>query len=196
MPVAVNIFDPRQYAQVRLPFLEASTLPPWCYTSEEFHQREVDRIFRRAWNFVGREDQIPLSGDYFTLEMFGQSFIIIREQSGSIHAFANTCRHQRSRLLSGAGNRPSIICPYHAWTYGLNGDLIGMRGMEKTARFDAADNGLIPLRMESWAGFLFVNLDETAESLRDYLGDLPGAVLLIQLRGHGLRTPQGVRPGL
>ena len=173
MPVDVNIFDPGQYAQVRLPFLEASTLPPWCYTSEEFYQREVDRIFRRSWNFVGREDQIPHPGDYFTLEMFGESFIFIRDRSDRIHAFANTCRHRGCRLLSGEGNRASIICPYHAWTYGPNGDLIGMRGMEKTANFDAADYGLIPLRLESWAGFLFLNLDETAGPLQDYLGDLP-----------------------
>ena len=173
MPAATNIFDPGQYAQVRLPFLEASTLPPWCYTSEEFYQREVDRIFRRSWNFVGREDQIPHPGDYFTLEMFGESFIFIRDRAGSIHAFANTCRHRGCRLLAGEGNRSSIICPYHAWTYGPNGDLIGMRGMEKTAHFDAADYGLIPLRLESWAGFLFLNLDETAGPLQDYLGDLP-----------------------
>ena len=77
---------------MRLPFLEASTLPPWCYTSEEFYQREVDRIFGRAWNFVGREDQIPHPGDYFTLEMFGESFILIRDRSGSIHAFAESLR--------------------------------------------------------------------------------------------------------
>ena len=82
------------------------------------------------------------------------------------------CQHVPApgcRLLSGEGNRASIICPYHAWTYGPNGDLIGMRRMEQTAHFDAADYGLIPLRLESWAGFLFVNLDETAQPLRDYL---------------------------
>ena len=117
MAAVENLFDPQHYENVRLPHLEASTLLPWCYTSQDFYQREVERIFVKTWNFVGREDEIPNPGDYFTLEMFGESVIFIRNESGQVRAFANTCRHRGTCLLEGKGNCRTIICPYHAWTY-------------------------------------------------------------------------------
>lgn len=173
MAAVENLFDPQHYENVRLPHLEASTLLPWCYTSQDFYQREVERIFVKTWNFVGREDEIPNPGDYFTLEMFGESVIFIRNESGQVRAFANTCRHRGTRLLEGKGNCRTIICPYHAWTYSLNGNLVGMRGMEKTLNFDKSDNGLLPIRLKTWEGFMFINFSEMGESLMDYLGDLP-----------------------
>jgi len=168
-----DILHHRHYADVRRAFLEASTLPSWCYTSEAFYAREVERIFRRAWNFVGREDEVANPGDYLVLDMFGESIIVARAEDGAVHALANTCRHRGTRLLDGAGHCRAIVCPYHGWTYRHDGTLVGARGMEETARFDKREHGLVPLRLESWAGFLFVNFDENAEPLSDYLGDLP-----------------------
>jgi phenylpropionate dioxygenase-like ring-hydroxylating dioxygenase large terminal subunit len=168
-----DIFEPKLYSRARRPFLEAETLPPWCYTSEAFYQREVERIFRPSWNFVGREDEIARPGDYFTIELAGESIILVRDRSNQPRAFANTCRHRGARLLAGGGNCKVITCPYHGWGYGLDGSLVGVPGMAETLNFDKADYGLVPLHLQSWAGFMFVSFETPRQGLLDYLGDLP-----------------------
>ena len=170
---AEGMFDPASYRQARLPALQASTLPAWCYTSERFYAREVERIFRRVWNFLGREDEVPNPGDYMTFDLCGEPILVVRDKAGAVRAFANTCRHRGTKLLSGTGNCRAISCPYHAWVYALSGELIGAAGMEQASGFDKKQYGLFPLRLESWAGFLFVNLDSQAEPLDRYLGELP-----------------------
>lgn len=173
MVAVQDIFDPAHYAKVRLPFLESETLPTWCYTSQEFYDREIERIFKRCWNFVGRVDEIPNPGDYRVFDLFGESIIFIRDKSGDIGAFANTCTHRGTRLLSGSDNCRVISCPYHGWAFALDGELVATPGMEDTVGFKRCDYGLVPVRLETWAGFMFVNFDDSAESLADYLGDLP-----------------------
>ncbi len=173
MAAVQDMFDPVHYEKVRLPYLEAETLPTWCYTSQEFYDREIDRIFKRCWNFVGRLDEIASPGDYRVIDLFGDSLILVRDKSGEVGAFANTCRHRGTRLLTGDGNCRAITCPYHGWAFSLAGDLVATPGMEKTVGFDRKDYGLAPVRLETWAGFMFVNLDAAAGSLADYLGDLP-----------------------
>jgi choline monooxygenase len=168
-----TIFAPHHYRNVRRPVLEAETLPAWSYTSREFYDREVERIFRKEWNFVGRADEIPKRGDYKVFDLVGESVIVLRNRDDRLRAFANTCRHRGTRLLDGAGNCKSIACPYHAWVYALDGSLISSLGMEETNGFDPAAFGLIPMRLEEWAGFLFVNFSPEGGSLTDYLGDLP-----------------------
>jgi phenylpropionate dioxygenase-like ring-hydroxylating dioxygenase large terminal subunit len=152
-----TIFDPRHYRNVRLPALEAETLPAWSYTAREFYDREVERIFRTEWNFIGRADEIAQRGDYRVFDLVGESIIVLRDREDRLRAFANTCRHRGTRLLDGAGNCKSIACPYHAWVYALDGSLISSLGMEETSGFDPAAFGLIPMRLEEWAGFLFIN---------------------------------------
>ena len=95
------IFSPDLYADVRLPVLEAGLLPPWCYTSREFYEREVREIFMKVWNLVGRAEQIPGPGDYIALELAGVPVIILRDENREVRAFANTCRHRGCRLLTG-----------------------------------------------------------------------------------------------
>src|SRR5262249_6786438 len=106
-------------------------------------------------------------------DLVGESVIVLRDLGGTIRAFANSCRHRGTRLLSGKGSCRAIACPYHSWVYRLDGTLIGAAGMEKTLGFDRAEYGLVPIRIESWAGFLFVNFDEGAAPLATQLGDLP-----------------------
>lgn len=171
--MTADMFDPAQYAKVRLPPLQAETLPAWCYTSEEFYRREVERMFKRSWNFVGRADELPKPGDYVALDMFGEAIIVLRDKAGALRAFANTCRHRGTKLLQGQGRCTAIVCPYHSWTYALSGELIAAAGMEQTENFDKRRYGLVPIRLETWGGFVFVSFDPAAESLRDYLGDLP-----------------------
>jgi len=167
-----DMFDPAHYAAVRRPLLEAETLPPWCYSSEAFYRREVRNIFMKVWNFLGSAEQIPNPGDYFTVTFAGVPIIILRDTAGRLRAFANTCRHRGSELLSGTGNCRTIICPYHSWTYGLDGALAGAPEMNQTEGFDPAQYGLVAVRLETWGGFIFVNFDNEAPGLLDYLGDL------------------------
>jgi choline monooxygenase len=166
-----TIFDPARYAGVRRPPLEAETLPGWCYTSPQFYDREVLRIFRKVWNFMGREDEIPKPGDYMTFDLCGEPIVILRDRAGKVRAFANSCRHRGTKLLAGRGNCATISCPYHAWTYALSGELIGVPGMEQTIGFEKREYGLPEIRLESFDGFIFVNLDREAKGLSDYLGD-------------------------
>jgi len=169
-----DIFDPVHYAKVRRPLLEAETLPHWCYTSQDFFDREIARIFLRSWNFVGRADEVPNPGDYLTADdLAGGPVLVVRGKDNEVRAFANSCRHRGARLLKGAGNCRRIVCPYHSWIYALDGALIGSSGMEDTIGFERADYGLVPVRLETWGGFMFVAFDPSCPSLMEYLGDLP-----------------------
>ena len=163
--------EPSLYAKARLPLEHAETLPRWCYTAQEFYDEEVNRIFRKTWNFVGREDEIASPGSFLTVNLFGNSIIMVRDRTGKVNAFANTCRHRGTRLLSGSDRCPAIRCPYHSWTYALSGELIGAPGMEGVVGFDKADYGLVPVRSESWGGFMFVTLDPECVALPDHLGN-------------------------
>lgn len=176
MQPPADLFDPGHYVATRRPLHEAETLPPWCYTSEVFYHREVERIFRKVWNFVGHVSQVAAPGDYFALTFAGIPVIILRDQAGALRAFANTCRHRGSALLEGSGNCRAIVCPYHSWTYALDGSLRAAPEMQETIGFDVADAGLIPLRIDTWGGFLFLCFDADAAGLSAYLGDLPARV--------------------
>jgi len=173
MTMTENIFDPAHYAKARLPVLEAETLPPWSYTSRQFYDREVARVFKTSWNFIGRADELPKAGDYAAYDLVGEPVLIVRDRAGMLRAFANSCRHRGTRLLDGTGNCRGIICPYHGWAYGLNGDLVGAAGMEETHAFDKRAYGLRPIRLEIWDGYVFINFSEDVVGLREYLGDLP-----------------------
>lgn len=168
-----GLFDARHYEGVRKPLLEAETMPAFTYTSPEFYQREVERIWRKVWNFIGSADQIPNRGDYFTLNFAGVPTIILRDQDGTIRAFANTCRHRGSELLEGKGNCKLIVCPYHSWSYDLTGNLRGTPEMDKTVNFNKADYGLTPIKIDTWGGFLFINFDKNCAPLKKHLGELP-----------------------
>lgn len=177
MDVPADLFHPRHYEAVRLPLLRAETLPPWCYTSQAFYDREIARIWRKAWNFLGHVDQVAKPGDYVALDFAGVPLLIVRGKDNVIRAFANTCRHRGSTLLDeGSGNCGLIVCPYHSWSYALDGTLYGAPEMHKTEAFDRDANGLVPLRLESWGGFLFVCFDPDAPPLAKWLGGLPDQV--------------------
>lgn len=166
-----GMFDPRSYAAVRRPLAEAEALPAWCYTSQAFYEREVERIFLRTWNFVGRVDEVAKAGDYLVFDFVGQSVIIIRDRAGRINAFVNSCRHRGTRLLDGKGSCRAITCPYHAWAFSLAGELVATPGMEDVRNFDKKQWGLTPVRLETWGGFMFICFDPAAPGLAEHLGD-------------------------
>jgi len=168
-----QMFDAAAYCRVGLPVEEAESLPPWCYTSTEFYHAEVDGIFMHAWNFLGRAERIPNPGDFFTVDLVGVPLLVVRDKAGRVRAFANSCRHRGTQLVSGEGKCRQFICPYHAWTYGLDGALRGGRGVSQIRGFNKAENGLKEFKVDLWGGFVFVNFDDNSRSLRDWLGDLP-----------------------
>lgn len=175
-PQGADLFDPALYRDVRRPLSQASLLPAWCYTSQEFYRRECERVFQATWNPIGRVDDIPNPGDYFTTELVGVPLIVVRDEKGAVHAFVNSCRHRGTVLVEGTGNRRDFTCPYHSWCYALDGKLISSPGMDGVENFDRRDFPLIGVTVDVWAGFLFVNLDAQAKPLDAYIGDLKSAL--------------------
>lgn len=170
-----DIFNSQHYEKVLRPPEEAETLPPWCYTSPAFYQREVERLFRSSWNCVGREERLPHPGDYFAFELAGVPVVLVRGENGTLRAFANTCRHRGTQLLEGEGNCERLICcPYHGWSYRLDGKLAGAPEMGKAPCFSKDEYGLIPIRLETRDGFVFINFDAESIGLDSYLGDFSG----------------------
>src|ERR1041385_6134038 len=111
------------FAGIRKPLATAETLPPWCYTSPEFFDAEVEKIFSRVWNFLGHGDRIPEPGDYFTTKVAKVPLLIARGKDRVVRAFQNTCRHRGTVVAQGEGCTELFSCPYHSWTYDLEGRL-------------------------------------------------------------------------
>ena len=126
----------------------------------KFSPSEQERIFAREWLCVGREESIRKPGDFFTVERAGESLIVTRDARGVVHAFFNVCRHRGSRICTTASGhfQGSIQCPYHAWTYGLDGALKVARNMTELPGFDRAEYPLKEAQVGLWEGFVFVNL--------------------------------------
>jgi glycine betaine catabolism A len=142
------------------------------YWDPDVLRTELDHFFYRNWLNVGREEQIPDRGDFFTREVGRESILFVRDGDGIVQGFYNLCRHRGTRVAletEGKGAH-SFICPYHSWAYDLNGRLIGALHMKGQANFDRKDYGLHPIRVESWGGFLWANLEPTAPTLRNALG--------------------------
>jgi len=131
-----HLLEPAHYAAVRLPVDRAETLPAWCYGSAEFYARESGRIFMLGWHFVGRADLVAASGDYLTADTPGGPLVLLRDAGGCLGVFANTCRHRGARLFDGGGSCRTIVCPYHSWTHGPDGGLLGAPGMHDRPGFD------------------------------------------------------------
>jgi choline monooxygenase len=172
-----GMFMPETFAPVRRPLDEASTLPGFCYTSREWYERELETIFLKEWLCVGRAEQLASAGDYFAVNVVGEPIVVVRDQEGQLRAHSAVCRHRGTELVTGEGKARAFVCPYHSWTYALDGRLLGTPGipapMDAAKGFCTDDFGLIPIRLETWGGFLFVNLDPDARPLLSCLGDMP-----------------------
>ncbi len=168
-----SIFSPERYAATRAPIEHASPLPPEVYLSQEWYDREVATIFRKTWQLATRLEEIPNPGDYVRVDICEVPLIILRDRDGEIRALSAACRHRGAELVKGKGNCRRLVCPYHAWTYALDGKLIGAPAMRDAKGFDKSKHNLPSVRAETWGGFVFVNFDDHAESLLDSLGELP-----------------------
>jgi Rieske 2Fe-2S family protein len=153
---------------------QAKTLPGRYYTDPEIFQREMETFFRQIWFSALRAEQIPNPGDYQLCEAAGESIIVTRENSGALHAFYNVCRHRGTQLCGETHGKFAghIQCPYHGWTYGLDGKLIGAPHMEEGA-FRRKDYPLHAVQLDEWDGNIFLNMSPKPEPLAVQLADLP-----------------------
>jgi Rieske 2Fe-2S family protein len=153
----------------------AKTLPRDYFVSEEVFAKEQERIFSSRWLCVGHQTEIAQAGHYLAPDVLGESLIIVRDQQQTVRGFYNVCRHRGTRLCEDKrGSFQTIQCPYHAWTYGLNGQLIGAPHMEKVEGFDKADYSLNTASLAFWEGFIFVNLAQTPTPLEPVFAPLSG----------------------
>jgi len=144
------------------------TLAPGYYTDPAVFRREVQEIFARNWQMAGHVSQLPETGDYITLDLAGERVFVVRGQDGELRGFYNVCQHRGHCLLEGAGNTGRFIaCPYHRWTYELDGRLRKARGSDRTPGFDPGAIHLAPVAVEQFAGFVFINLDGGAASMHE-----------------------------
>lgn len=141
--------------------LEGWSLPAWTYDDPDFFAAEAEHVFRPSWQLVCHESDIARPGDWHTLDYLGESVIVTRGNDGAVRAFTNICRHRGSRIVDGAsGCAKKLVCPYHAWTYELDGRLSGVPDRQDYPGLDTSRHGLAPVDLESWRGFLFVRLSD------------------------------------
>jgi Rieske 2Fe-2S family protein len=162
-------------------------LPGRDYHAPEIYELERERIFFRSWFCVGRDEELPEAGCFLTQDVAGESVLVVRRREGDLRAFYNVCRHRGTRLCEQPSGRVSgaFTCPYHAWSYALDGRLVGTPNLRAEDGLDRAAYGLRRVAVDSWDGFVFVNLAEKPGPLRDQLASEPGAPLSFGRYGTG-----------
>jgi phenylpropionate dioxygenase-like ring-hydroxylating dioxygenase large terminal subunit len=144
-------------------------VPARCYYDESIYEFEVEQVLKKNWLAVGRWDWAEKPGDYFTATMFGEPLIIIRDKQQQLRCLVNSCRHRWSRIVEeGSGNKSVLMCPYHRWTYNLDGTLRGVT-KENIPGMDMAECALPSIRLEVWEGTIFINFDKNAAPLAPQL---------------------------
>jgi choline monooxygenase len=152
---------------------EASTIPaPW-YVDARIAELEAKTVFSQSWQLVGRIEQVEKPGQFVTATVAGEPIVAVRGNDGLLRAFFNVCCHHAAAVVTEPCGQASILhCPYHGWNYGLDGSLKGMPEFDGVKNFDRKQNGLTPVKAETWEKFVFVNLDPKAAPLQDFLGGL------------------------
>lgn len=150
----------------------ARTLRSDWYHDPQLFEREKRRVFARTWQVVGRTNQVRLPGEYFTCSVADEDLVVTR--AGSLHALSAVCRHRAGPVARGSGQRKSLQCGYHGWTYSLDGQLQTAPEFEGVHGFDVSQICLPSFRVEEWGGFVFVNLSRDGAPLADTLGAIPG----------------------
>ena len=153
------------------PFADASTPPSSWYTDPRIFELEQHTVFFRSWLMVGRADQVREPGQFLTYQITGEPILIIRGKDGVLRGFFNVCRHHAAAVLTEPqGKAENLRCPYHGWTYDLQGALIHTPEFGGVANFDRLANGLVPIQAGEWHGWVFAQLDRDASPLKEQLG--------------------------
>ena len=151
---------------------QARSLPAGFYASEEYLELEKEEIFRKEWICLGRVDEVRRRGDYFTTQLLNEPLLVACGEDDKVRVLSNVCRHRSSVIVEGKGNAKNFVCPYHAWTYANNGQLLRAPYMDQVAGFDVRGCRLPELASEIWRGFIYVNLDGKAKPLAPRLRGL------------------------
>ena len=147
------------------PIADAETLPPECYTDDDFYAFEKEAVFNHEWLCVGREDWVREPGDFFNTSIIDEPILVVRDRDGMVKAMSSVCQHRAMLVSEGHGNARGFVCPYHHWTYGLDGSLVSAPAMGKTCDFDKDEYRLPEFKVEIWLGFIFINFDHDAPPL-------------------------------
>ncbi|MCA1578317.1 MAG: aromatic ring-hydroxylating dioxygenase subunit alpha [Acidobacteria bacterium] len=161
----VNDYDPN------VPLEQASTIPSSWYVNKELYELELKTVFSNTWQLAGRLDQLSQPGQYVTTDIGGEPIVVVRGSDGLLRAFYNVCRHHAAAVMTETeGKAAQLRCPYHGWTYSLEGELKGTPDFSGVCGFDRASNGLARVQVGEWEGWVFVKLDESsANSLEEFL---------------------------
>ncbi|WP_068547643.1 aromatic ring-hydroxylating oxygenase subunit alpha [Thalassotalea crassostreae] len=161
------------------PLSKASTPPSLWYTEPEIAKLEIDTVFSNNWLIAARIDQLAKNGDYVATEIAKQPIVLVKGES--IKAFYNVCRHHGAQVMeTGTGCTRALTCPYHAWSYKLNGNLCSTPKFDGVENFNKSENGLIEVRCEVWQKWVFVCLNDNAPSLTEFLGSLNSEISALQ----------------
>ena len=171
-------------ANVAVPFDQAHAMPKSVYTSPEFLALEQQHIFGAEWLCAGRAEALPEPGDYLTMQIAGEPVIVLRDRDGQIRAMSNVCRHRMSTLLQGRGSVRAIVCPYHAWTYNLDGSLRGAPAMTLNHDFCKEQIGLPQVRCSVWQGWIMVSLNPDAPDPAAQLADVDALVGYLDMSSY------------
>ena len=167
-----------------VPFEQARAMPTSVYTSEDFVEAELKHVFSKDWYCVGRADALSKTGDYVTAELAGQPIVVLRDADHQLRAMSNVCLHRMSTLLQGRGNAKTIVCPYHAWTYNLDGKLRGAPAMSQNDAFCKDHYRLPQVRCEEWLGWVFVCLDPEAETVSVQLAEVADMIAAYDMTNY------------
>ncbi len=170
----VPLFRKAELEAVLQPVESACNLPGGVYLEPEVFALERDTIFSTGWNCVGRLEDFEHAGAFLSTEVAGRPVLVVRAEDEELRAFHNACRHRGACLTQEtSGVARSFRCNYHAWTYGTDGQLLAAPLMDERADFDLAEHGLAPIRIDTWGGFVFVNLDNDTASLVEAMSGFP-----------------------
>jgi len=165
-----------------VPIERAETIPSAWYTDPAFHAWDNESIFSRYWQCAGHVSRISRAGDYFLIDVAGNPLIVVRGKEGQARAFYNVCRHRGGPLeIEESGCVKALQCKYHGWTYWLDGMLRGVPEFDYVQLFDRKDYGLIPVKLETWEGLIFVNLSENPAPLNDFVAGISERIVPIRL---------------
>jgi carnitine monooxygenase subunit len=163
------------------------SLPGWVYHDPDFFKIEMKRVIRPSWQVVCHISDIPKAGDWHSLELLGESVIVMRGDDECIHAFYNVCRHRASRIVDGSsGCAKRLVCPYHGWTYATDGRLTGVPNRADYSGLDMAGLGLKPVDCEVWQGFIFIRLEGSGPSVAQMMA--PYEVMIAPYRFPEMRA--------
>lgn len=174
-------FPATQGVSVEDSLKEGWAIPSSYYTEEPILSAEQEKIFADSWQYAGPVDKLPAPGSFITTRVGATPIVALRDKAGELRAFVNVCPHRSHEIAQGEGQRGTLQCPYHAWTFNLDGTLRKAPRSENEPNFDPCDVNLVPARLEQWGPMLFVNPSATGKPLEAALEDLPARAMKMGL---------------